>query len=192
MAASGWNYLVEFDGTAKALLHKVQQQAFVAGKYQIPIVESEFLDEIEFFDVGDVEREDIVEHYGLQPLLAQANKIGLNNIVPWCIERMHENRVKTIDELRAMQCLSSSGTHSPLDISGVSEVPADFRLFPLTRQQIARTFGVDRVTLDHVSSMDMYVARAIPDAYAPWQAVFVPVYENVSLTHAYVEGASGD
>lgn len=192
MAASGWDFLVEFDGNATTLLDTLQMQAFAAGRYQIPFVEPDFLDEIEFFDLSDEEREEIAEHYGLQPLLAQANKIGLNNIIPWCIERMHENRVKTIDELRAMQCLSSSGTHSPMDISGVSEVPADFRLFPLTRQQIARTFGVDRVTLDHVGSMDMYVARAIPDAYAPWQAVFVPVYEDVSLTHAYVEGASGD
>jgi hypothetical protein len=134
----------------------------------------------------------MADQYGLRPMLAIAERVGLDNFVPWCVARMRDQRVDSFEELRAMQCLSSSGTHSPLDLYGISDSPKDFRLFPLTGEQIVKVFGKTRVDLADVSSMEMFVYRSIPAAYARWQGVFVPVYTGDRITHAYIEGASGD
>ncbi len=192
MAGSGWSFLVEYDGKPESLMRSLETHVFQSGRFDIPIVEPEFLDEIDFFSVSDEEREEMAEQYGLEAMLTVARRVGFADFVPWCVERMKTGRVETLEELRAMQCLSSSGTHSPLDMSGISDAPEDFKLYPLADDQILKVFGTSRVRYDDVASRDMFVARSLPEAYANWQGVFVPVYTGDSITHAYVEGASGD
>ena len=192
MAASGWNDLVPFDGNTDELLATLHQQVFESGDFVTPGIEPEFLDEIAFFDVSAEERAQMAADYDLTPLLSVADRVGLDNLVSWCVQRYENKDLSTLDELRALQCISSSGTHSALDITSFAATPEDSGLLPLTASQVVEVFGKERVQQDDVSAMKMYVFDAIPDAYKRWQAVFVPVYTGDELTHAYVEGCSGD
>jgi hypothetical protein len=88
--------------------------------------------------------------------------------------------------------LSQSGTHSPLDIHSVADSATDFCLFPLSPADCVHAFGKERVTFEGVDNQRWIVGERHPDAYERWQAVYVPVYTGNRLTHAYVEGASGD
>ena len=157
-----------------------------------PWPEAEFLDEMDFFEVSPGERAELVGECGLEPLMVVAERVGLENVVAWCQERHGARDVETLEDLHALQCISSSGTHSPLDICGVSASPEDFQLFPLSLEQTVQIFGKQRVQLEDVPDTGMWVAEKAPEAYESWQAVFVPVYTGECMTHAYVEGASGD
>ena len=70
--------------------------------------------------------------------------------------------VETLEDLHALQCISSSGTHSPLDICGVSTSPENFHLFPLSLEQTVRVFGKQRVQFEDVSGMRIWVAEKAP------------------------------
>jgi hypothetical protein len=192
MGASGWNCVVGYDGNPNSLLPSLETHVFASRRFQIPIVEPEFLEEIDFFSVAEAEREEMADQYGLRPVLTVANRVGFANFIQWCVERMQSETVETLDELRALQCISSSGTHSPLDMYGVSNSPEDFKLCALTAEQTIKVFGNRHVQRTDVASMEMFIARAIPNAYVRWQGVYVPVYDGDTITHAYVEGASGD
>lgn len=193
MAASGWNFIVEFDGDVKKLLSTLHADTWERRRFELPYGEPEFLGEIEFFTVDDDERNDMADEYGLRPLLLVAERIGFENFSPWYLERIQSGEVSTLEELRAMQCVSSDGTHSPLDIFNVTDGPEDFSLCPMTSDQIVEVFGTRKVDRGEVAEMEkMYVACKIPGAYARWQAVYCPLYTDDCVTHAYVEGASGD
>ncbi len=180
-----------FDGDAEALLAAIQRQVFDSGDYQIPWIEPEVLDLVGFFDVSPEDQPEFVAQYGMQPLIDVANRVGLENTIAWCNERI-EKQDFTLDELRALQCISSSGTHSPLDICGVSTRPENHALFPLATEQVVRVFGKEQLQPEDVSGDQYYIDEKIPGAYERWQAVYVPVYSGDSVTQAYVEGASGD
>jgi hypothetical protein len=193
MAASGWNFIVEFDGDRDKLLATLHADAWERRRFELPCGEPEFLDEIEFFTVDDEERNELADQYGLHPLLLVAERIGFDNFLPWYAERVQTGEVSTLEELRAMQCISSAGTHSPLDIFKVTEAPEDFGLCPMTSHQIVEVFGNPNVDRAAVAEMEtMYVACKLPGAYRRWQAVFCPLHTDGMVTHAYIEGASGD
>jgi hypothetical protein len=39
MAGTGWNFLIEHDGNADALMPAIQTQVFQSGRFEIPIIE---------------------------------------------------------------------------------------------------------------------------------------------------------
>ncbi|WP_254512726.1 hypothetical protein [Anatilimnocola floriformis] len=192
MGATGWTYLREFDGDPERMLRLLHEYVFAERLFQFPHTDISFLEEMDFFEVPDEEREELVEDYGLQPIMSLAERVGLEGVLPWIAEREEDQTVATLDDLRVLQCLSWDGTHSALDICDVADHAKSAHLFPLVEADRIAVFGKERVQFENVVNRRFLIGERRPGAYERLQPVYVPVYTGERLTHAYIEGISGD
>jgi hypothetical protein len=97
-----------------------------------------------------------------------------------------------MEELEALRCLSTSGTHSILDISGVSPSRADGAIYPLSDESIVSLFGTDQPTRGMIERWAKRDDPARYDLYKRWQGFYFTVYKDGQPDEIYIEGASGD
>ena len=98
-----------------------------------------------------------------------------------------------MEELEALRCVSTGGTHSILDIKGISPARADGAIYPLARARCSCRSSALRPA-------DPPRRRAVagagrPGSQRPVRAVagvLCHLYKDGEPDEIYIEGASGD
>jgi hypothetical protein len=197
MGASGWQYFVPYQPDIDRVLHDLRRDVLDRGAYEEPGVELEFLDEVGFFEADEDEREPMMAEFGLEPLRWVIDQVGIEGLRAWLESRqwspdLRGPRPRPMEELEALQCLSMGGTHSILDIDGISPTRADGAIYPLPDDVLVSLFGTARPTRDIIEA---WQGRDDPDRYGHYdrgQGFYVITYADGEPDEIYIEGASGD
>ncbi len=160
MGASSWGYFVSFQPDVNNALQELRQKVFKEGGY---------------FKPGEWQRQlyehGIVNQQELELALKELAKIP---------------EPKTLDEL--IEQRDYEGTHSIIDMAGISSHPELGKCVPLTAQQIQDLFGTDTPTRIMVEDK----AQQILDLQNNWMGTYVIVYKDNLPYEIYFAGYSGD
>lgn len=191
MAATGWSYVVPYRSDMAKVLDDLRRDVFLRGAYQRPVPEPEFLEEIGLFEADEGARDELLHAYGLNALRPPIEQVGLEGLRDWLQALYDAPQLQDPGQLAALQCLSSGGTHSILDIEGVSETPAAGSLFPLPQELLRRYFGTAEPTRASVEELHRRNIQ-MADAYDRGQGIYFPLHREGRPEEIYIEGASGD
>jgi hypothetical protein len=179
------------------VLDELRRDVLARGDYQEPGVDLDFLDEIGFFEAGEEARDSMMAEFTLGPLRWAIDRFGMDGLRAW-LESQHWSpdlrraRPRSMEELEALQCVSTAGTHSVLDISRISPEPAYGAISPLAEDALVRFFGTDRPTR---SIVEAWYARRDLTGESPFerdQGIYFTVYKDGQPDEIDIEGASGD
>jgi hypothetical protein len=191
MGASGWTYTVAYQSDVTKVLDDLRRDVFLRGEYERPAPDVNFLEELGFFDVDDETREALIGECGLEPLRAPLARVGLDGLRDYIRFLYDAPKLRDLDELMALQCISTEGTHSILDIVGVGQTPADGSIFPLPVDFLQRYFGTaepTRAAVEESRARDV----VLDEAYERGQGIYFTLYQDGRPEAIYIEGASGD
>ncbi len=189
MGATGWSYFVPYEADVSAALERLQAAVFERGTYERPALELEFLEEMEFFTVTAEEREELLSEYGLSPLRRLIAEVGLDGLRSRLETLAAAPELTNRADLEALQCLSSSGTHSILDMRGISPLREFGTVSPLPAERLRELYGTETPTRAQVTDS----RRLIPEADERFYGVVFPVHDSSGTpTHLYFVGTSGD
>jgi len=179
------------------VLDDLRRDVLARGDYEEPGVELDFLDEVGFFEADQEARGAMMAEYTLEPLRWAIERFGMDGLRGWLESQqwspgLRKPRPRSMEELEALRCLSTSGTHSILDIGGVSPSRADGAIYPLTGGLLVSFFGVDQPTRSMVEGWQEWDDPARYDLYERSQGFYVTVYKDSHPGEIYIEGASGD
>ncbi|NDJ75059.1 MAG: hypothetical protein GYB65_02275 [Chloroflexi bacterium] len=166
MGATGWSYFVPYQADINAALQALRQDVFESGKY---------------FHLSDIVpfADDIMNIMpeGFADMLQQdAEELGLDDLP----------EPTTIEEL--LELNAESGTHSILDIEGISATPGFASAAPLSVDQLLELFGTEQPNHAQVEAKihDIY------DLRERWQGTYVIVYKDREPEEILFVGYSGD
>lgn len=179
------------------VLDDLRRDVLARGGYEEPGVELDFLDEVGFFEADEEAREAMMAEFTLEPLRWAIERFGMDGLRGWLESQqwspnLQGPRPRTMEELEALRCLSTGGTHSILDISGVSLSRANGAIYPLSGESLVSLFGTDQPTRGMIERWAKRDDPARYDLYKRWQGFYVTVYMDGQPDQIYIEGASGD
>ena len=167
MGASSWSYFVPFQDDVNEALQELRRNVFQNDEYY---TEAKFL-------------------------TSMLNEKGVRErLSPESIQRFQDRMMQlrdqpppsTIQEL--MQINGDSGTHSIIDIQGVSERPEFRKISPLPSQILVKLFGTERPIREIVEQK----ISEIQVLCGTWQGVYVIVFQNDLPSEILFTGVSGD
>src|SRR5689334_18588139 len=123
MGAQPWSSFITYQPDLQEALHILQAEVFRHGEYNKPHADISLLDDLEFFDVSEQEREEMILQYGLSPLREPIRQVGIDGLRQWLKERNAASVLNTQEEVEALNCLYTDGTASILDMHGVVAEP---------------------------------------------------------------------
>jgi len=169
MGASGWQYFVPYQSDFKKALDELREQVFQSGKYY---KRTSFLQSI------------IDESY--YDAIADAKK--RQEFIEWhrTMKAAKEPEPTTIEELIMLN--EEDGTHSIIDITGISSTPKFGMATPLSSLQLIDFFGSEKPTRDLVKQKVV----EIMDLRERWQATYIIVYKDGLPDEIFFTGFSGD
>ncbi len=143
MGATGWQYFVPYQPDMSRVLDDLRRDVLARGDYEEPGVELDFLDEVGFFEADEEARQAMMAEYTLEPLRWAIERFGLDALRGWLESQqwspgLRNPRPRSMEELEALRCLSTSGTHSILDISAVSPTHGTDREIRATLDRLKR------------------------------------------------------
>jgi hypothetical protein len=172
MGASGWSYTTSYDPDIEAALGRLQQEVFERGDYYKPWEEV-----WRYRDAILVKPLDQLQDHERQYLrLMKSYPMPDRNYVPASIEDVLRNNAE-------------SGTHSILDIYGVSDESSFGAATPLSDEEMLRVFGTTQPTAEDVEST---LASGLGENLERWQAVYFVAYKDGRPHEIHFEGCSGD
>lgn len=170
MGATGWKYCISYEPDINAALQNLRQQVFRNKSFDT------------LGGLGEMGE-------ALLKMNPEAGRYFMDQLQ--ALKPAVKNDTKSIEEL--LEECGSSGTHSILDITHVSDTPEFASLSPLSDEQLQEIFGTTHPTSDMVDleeegdlSLDQY------ELYDRWQAVYIILYKNGIPNVIYIEGCSGD
>ncbi len=172
MGASSWVSRVAYQSDISAALEVARWDAFRGGHFYrhddlpqaLTMTEDEFV-------------EWLVEDFGPQ---AEPD-------ARFAWQAVRAGEPQDIDALRAVQ--PESGTHSVIDMEGVSDTPGLFRVAPATDEALDAIFGTRTPSTEAVAEA---VAAGKLDLYGRWQGTYVIGYEDTTPDVIFFVGHSGD
>jgi hypothetical protein len=198
MGATTWDYFAPYDKDVGAALQRLREQVFREGRYERFTLPPEELDTFQgkprALDPNAPPDQQMQMQEGetffqwAARLQDFANKMGG---VPPKPEPESSTKPETIDELLEEQ--GESGTHSVLDIRGVSEEPEFGAVSPMPSEELEELFGTDKPTRKMVEdkSVDHSLVEH-PLVCEPWQGVYFTVYRDGRPDELFFIGTSGD
>ncbi len=161
MGASGWTYFVPFQEDIANALRELQEAVFNKGKY---------------FKPG--------AFYGA---MFEQMPPKLKEMMAPVIEEMQgRGEPQSIEELREMN--GEDGTHSILDMEGVSATPDFGVLAPLEAGELLDLFGTDKPTRSMIEER----AEAVLERRDRWEGTYVIAYKEGVPSEIFFAGFSGD
>jgi hypothetical protein len=163
MGASGWSYFVPYQADINQALQELRQQTFDSGRYYKPA---------EFYErISSVQPDELRAYLD--------DKVNALRALA---------KPRTIDELVAQN--GEDGTHSIIDITGISLEPGFGTASPLAEQQLLDLFG----TLQ--PSQAMIIQQLSPDMLPKlrrrWQALYIITFDAGQPQEIFFCGFSGD
>lgn len=187
MAASGWCVVIPYHDDPNVILETARQQAFADGGYSAPVIEPEFLHEIEFFSVDEETRAELIAEFNLEPLTGPIGEVGIDGLVDWLESKYASGEFARLDELLALQCVSSSGTHSMLDIYEIAPARKGDAIYPLADSELLRLYG----TTQPAKPLE-FIVESDDTLYSRGEGIYFTFFEDGKPIGIYIEGASGD
>ncbi len=180
MGASSWSYYIPYNPDISEALQQLKERVFENGEYyaiftkteKLQFLASELL-RLESIDPKTDMEESIFEEYQDQYRLLKSLPEPTN----------FEEGIK---ELFAIN--QEDGTHSILDIDGISSEPEYFMAAPLTQSELLALFGTDKPTQEMIESQK----DVLMTLRSSWKATYVIVYKNGEPESIYFTGFSGD
>lgn len=202
MGATTWNYFTPYDEDILAALQRLRAEIFRTRKYQRFVATDEEIEEEEAFNQQ-------VESMMFDPEKTLFPKPGedkdewagrvhgqLEGMLPKDSDpRTHEHDTQkpigSIDELLEEQ--GESGTHSILDIQGVSDEPEFGAVSPMPADELVELFGTDKPTRKVVEEkLGDYDLVEHPLVSERWQGIYFTVYQDGKPHELFFMGTSGD
>ena len=166
MGASGWQYFVPYQYDVSKVLNDLREQVFQSGKYYKREPFWRYTDESEYDDAPD---EDVRQE-----------------LIEWLRTMKGMKEPTTLEELFLWN--GEDGTHSILDIKGVSDVPDFGSISPLSPEELMSLFGTHGPT----KSMVEQKTDEIMNLRERWQGTYVVVYKDGLPNEIFITGFSGD
>ena len=175
MGATGWTYSVPYQPDIGAALQSLREKAFGEGNYYKPWeINKKFLEELESKpqnQLSDSEKECL-------RILRDIPLIDPPDPLP-----------ATIDEL--LKHNAESGTHSVMDIFGLSD-KADFgKAAPVPEEILLACFGTSQPTREQADHYPESFIKFI-ESIERWKAFYFIVYKDGQPDEIVFEGCSGD
>jgi len=212
MGATGWVYYCPYEADANAGLQTLRQAVFDRRVYSLPGDLIDGMDDATL-NSGAPPAADLKKLLKISQVLDQAlGGLGFDTHHSAKQTRDVEKMIKkmdrdgfaaaarealkskdaappaTIDELLE-QC-AEAGTHSILDIDGVSPAPQPGAATPLSETQLQTLFGTTQPTKAMIQSAEQ--DGKLYDLCDRWQAVYLTVYEEGQPVEYVFAGVSGD
>src|SRR4051794_36302390 len=135
MGATGWQYCVPYHPDMDRVLGDLRRDVLARGDYEEPGVELDFLEEVGFFEADEESREQMMAEFTLEPLRWAIGRFGMDRLREWLEAQqwspgLRGPRPRSMEELEALRCVSMDGTHSILDIGGISPDRANGAIYP--------------------------------------------------------------
>jgi hypothetical protein len=198
MGATGWRYFVPYEADVSAALQRLREDVFNRGDY------------ICGDDITDDETEAVLEKVRpevepwVQKIREEAAKLQepLRTLYLRAAEnfkaeimgggsapRKSKGKPKTIEE--ALEVQAESGTHSILDIAGISSEPAFGHIRPFPPEKLVEFFGSQ--TPSHAEIEEAHDLGSLEDLVSErWEGIFIIAYRDGLPSEIFFAGCSGD
>src|ERR1039458_1652383 len=192
MGATGWSYFVPYEADVSAALQRLREDVFARGDY------------IYGDDITDDQRKSILEKVRpeLDPWMQKVREQAATLQEPFKTKylemaegikgeltgggsapRKPKRRPKTIEKVLEFQ--AESGTHSILDIVGISPEPKFGHIRPFPRTKLVECFGSE--TPSHVEIEEAHSFGSL-EKFAPerWQGIYIIAYRDGSPSEIFI------
>jgi hypothetical protein len=179
MGASCWAYFVAYQSDVGKALQELRQEEFRKGKYYRVGVRSELIAELE----NTLRRPDLDPNPEIHAYLQREYRAHLKRLKslpePTTVEERIEELIVVNDD---------SGTHSIIDIHGISSTPRFGMAAPLPRSDLVDLFGTDKPTRSMVEGLQ----DRLVSLRSRWMGTYVVVFKDGVPDEIYFAGNSGD
>jgi hypothetical protein len=198
MGATGWSYFVPYEADVSAALQRLREGVFNRRDY---VCGDEITDDQREVSLEELQPE--VELW-VKRLQAEAAKLeeplrtlylqGAENFKKEVMAgspapRKATGQPKTIEE--ALEVQAESGTHSILDIVGVSSEAAFGHVRPFPPEKILEFFGSH--TPNHAQIEEAYDFGSLEEFVSErWEGIYIIAYRDGSPSEIFFAGCSGD
>lgn len=198
MGATGWTYFVPYEADVSAALQRLRQDVFARGDYvygdditdeQVKAVLEKARPEMEpWMQKVEEEAAKLQEPFKTK-YLEMAERIKGEIMGGGSAPRKPKRKPKTIEQ--ALEFQAESGTHSILDIVGITEVPEFGHIHPFPPAKIVEHFGSQ--TPSHAEIEEAHDSGSIEDFVSErWEGIYVVAYRDGSPSEIFFAGCSGD
>jgi len=196
MGATGWSYFVPYEADISAALQRLREDVFARGDY-------EYGDGV----LTDDQRKAYLEMLPpdwRQKVKEEAEKLEepMKGLYLKAVEmhsralsgsssasRKPKRKPKTIKKLLELQ--AESGTHSILDIDGVSSEPKFNTISPFPRAKLVECFRSE--TPGRAEIEEAYGSGSLEEFVSErWQGIYIIAYRDGSPSEIFFAGCSGD
>ncbi len=178
MGASGWFYFVPYQSKIDKALQELREEVFKNGKYGEGYSSTEML--------SGLKRDAIAEQF--PEISAEEIEKIMRELQE--LEKMFQlpkrRKPKTIAAL--LKQSGEEGTHSILDIQGVSETPDIEKVSPLPSAYLIQFFGTEKPNRELAKQK----INAIQDLCGRWQGFYLIIFQNDVPYEILFAGVSGD
>ena len=166
MTSTAWGYLVPYQEDIQQALNEIQQHVFQRGEF--------------FTELGD--------------LLSFLRSNQSQNMSQQKIEKI-KARINVLEQEpipvnipALIQKNGNTGTHSIIDMQGISDEPKENHISPLTDEEIVNYFGHKQPTLTMLEQNNNNILSLCEH----WQGRYLLVYENQKPIDIFFIGISGE
>jgi len=192
MGGTGWSYIAPHQDDTEKALQELSQDVFDRGDYERPLDALDGLNDLEgagLFSADEQERQEIMAQYSVEALNVLIGRVGLDNLRTELRSLTNAPALSSLDNLRALQCLSAEGTDSILDIARVAPEPAFGAIAPVPPGELVRMFGTDKPSQQMIKDAE-YSGKL--ETGPRWQGVYLVAYDDGKPTTIHFIGSSGD
>ena len=169
MGASGWHYFTPYQEDVGQALEKLRTRVFASGDYYAA-----------WRDGAEITDEELA---GRPP--------GLRDALAQLRDEVRERNAGVPEPttiLEALERAAEDGTHSILDICGLSDGAGFATAFPMPEAVTVDRFGAARPTREQIEADK----RRRTEGLGRWQCWYAVVYKDGRPDEIYFEGCSGD
>lgn len=197
MGATGWKYFVPYEADVSAALQGLRKDVFARGDYvygdditdeQVKAVLEKTRPEMEPWMQKVREMAEKLPEPMRALYIQNAEKFKGQIMSGKMAPRKPKRKPKTIEQ--ALDFQAESGTHSILDIVGVSEEPKFGHIRPFPREKLAEIFGSE--TPSHSKIEEAHSFGRLEDFADKWEGIYVIAYRDGSPSEIFFTGCSGD
>jgi hypothetical protein len=179
MGASGWHYFVPYQSEMDKALQELREEVFNKGEYG-----EEYFDSVATSEIENGEMAKKFPHIPVELIETYKKELqAIQKIYPSPNKR---RKPKTIAAL--LKQSGEEGTHSIIDIQGVSETPDFGKVTPLPSAYLTQFFGMENPTREMIEQK----INEIQALCERWQGFYLIVFQDNTPQQILFVGVSGD
>lgn len=191
VGGTGWSYVAPYQDDIEKALQELSQDVFDLGDYERPLDALDGLNDLEgagLFSADEQERQEVMAQYSVEALDVLIGHVGLDNLRAELRSLRDAPALSSLDDLRALQCLSAEGTDSILDMAHIAPEPASGTIVPMPLGELVRLFGTDQPSRRMIEDAE---CSGKLGAGPRWQGVYLVAHDGGKPTIHFI-GSSGD